>query len=122
MLCLLVEHDDGRIGELVPHERRDAPHDDARRHDEDERIILRENLRRHLRDAAERPHAAIFCSRAVRRMHAVRRHSARRICLRRNAPRHEHVRVRQSRPHAPRRPCSLLRQGKDGRPHFDACR
>ena len=54
MAALLIEHDDSRVLELAHEIWRDAAHGDARRHDEDERIVAVEVFLHRFAQAPER--------------------------------------------------------------------
>lgn len=143
MVRLFVEDDDGGVGELAPDERRDAAHDDARRHEEDEGIIAREDVGRGLNDARKGRHArkpgrrggAARCGASACRGVAARCGAAargggvpRRFVLRGvgkgvgRALGKVDVGIRQRHLDAPRRLCPLRRQREDGRPHLLAFR
>ena len=134
VFCLFIHDDDGRVGELAPDERRDAAHDDARGHEEDEGVIARKDVGRGRDDAGKcldarepvRHGTAARWGGAVRGGVPRRCVAPRRFVLRRQgvgrALGKVDVGVRQGLLDAPRRLCPLRCQREDGRPHLLAFR
>ena len=100
MAALLVEHDDSRVLELAHEIWRDAAHGDARRHDEDERIVAVEVFLHRFAQAPERLRPKDGMAAADKERGLIAKGEA----------------------DPPRQLCACLGQRKDGRPHRLALR